>query len=463
MRINRRKALFLGVDTLAALVVAKVGAARPSRAGASSALPDAGAAVTLADDFTPLGTTEIIGRTIQDSAGIPYTWTQLFPSPAWRSGPRFSTGDPGIVNGKLIRRPTNPITAMYPGLVLPGVPAHVEVDFFFDPSGIGGRSVFIHLFADTDGTRTTTEIPFHLSVGEKGFAVKAMSTIAGDTELTGFGTFPDTGNETYASGVKLAYGVKHTVKLDMDGNTVTITFPPATGTPPKTLTDPRLTSARHPGGGPGRFLVLEDEADLANEPYNGFYAVRIVLGSSGGGIPPAITAIAPAARGQGAKNQLVTVTGTGFATGAVASVSGNGVTIVSQNRLSATEIQLRASVAANAALGARTLTVTNTDGGTASAPFSVTAKPLPTSASPPAPRGSTTAVTITGKNFVSGSGLKVQVVGAGITTGAANWLSATTITVPVTVQSTANAGAYKVTVTNPDGGKGSRANCLTVT
>ncbi|MDQ3714432.1 MAG: hypothetical protein M3381_00005, partial [Actinomycetota bacterium] len=208
MTINRRKALFLGVDALAALVVGKLAAARhPSLAGgtAAAALPEtAAAAVTLADNFTPLGTREIIGRKIFDSAGTPYTWTQLYPSPAWRKGPFFSTGDPGIVEGKLIRR--HETSAMYPGLVLPGVPARVEVDFFFDVNGLGGRSVFIHLFADTDGTRTTTEIPFHLSVGEKGFAVKAMSTTAGDTELTGFGTFPDIGNETYASGVKLAYG-----------------------------------------------------------------------------------------------------------------------------------------------------------------------------------------------------------------------------------------------------------------
>ncbi len=471
--VNRRKALFLAADALAGLVVAKVGSNRPRMmlAGSTAAASvTADAAITLTDDFAiPPGATEVIGRRIQDSAGSFYTWTQLLPSPAWRSrqGAPYSTGDPGIVNGKLIRR--DPITAMYPGLSLPGVPAQVEVDFFFDPDpqAVGLCSVFIHLFADTDGTKATSEIPMHLVLSEKGYAVKAVSTIAGDADLTGFGTFQDVGSKLYEGGVRLARGVKHTVTLDFIAaeNKLTITFPAAATTLPVTLTDPRLTGAMHPGGGPGRFLVLEDEADLANEPYNGFYAVRIVLGSSGGGGgAPAITSVVPAARGQGAKNLPVDVAGTGFAAGAGVAISGTGVTVVSNTFVSASKIALKVTVAARAATGERTLTVTNPDGGTASAPFTVTPKPLPTaSATPSVPRGRTQTVTIPGKNFAQGDGLKVQVVGAGISTGAPTWVSSTSITVPVTVQSTATAGAYKVTVTNPDGGKGSRANCLTVT
>ncbi len=142
--VNRRKALFLGVDALAALVVAKVSSSRSRTSittGSGVAGVTAAAAVTLADDFTPLGTREIIGRTIQDSVGTQYTWAQLDPSPAYRGGTGpTTTGDPGIVGGKLIRR--DPTSAMYPGLSLPGVPAQVEVDFVFDPDpqAVGGAS-----------------------------------------------------------------------------------------------------------------------------------------------------------------------------------------------------------------------------------------------------------------------------------------------------------------------------------
>ncbi len=466
--LNRRKVLIVGGNALAALLIPKLLPARP-RSSAFGGTPAAdlssAAGVTLADDFTALGTSDIIGRTIRDSAGREHSWTQLYPSPAWREGrPLFSTGDPGIVNGKLVRR--DPDTAMYPGLLLPGVPAHVEVDFTFDADAnrVGGRSVFIHLFADTDGTRTATEIPFHLSVGERGYAVTAMSTTAGDSELTGFGEFPDSGNVNYSSGEALPFGVRHTLMLDTDGDTVTITFPAAAQTDPVTLTDVRLRQARHPGGGDGRFLVLEDESDSAIEPYNGFTGVRIDLGPGGDISLPTIAAIVPSLRGQGAKNQSVRVTGIGFAPGARVSISGSGVTIASnQTFISSSEIQFRLSVTGNAAVGARALAVTNPDGSTCEAPFTVTPKPQPLSASPSVARSTSQTVTIAGTGFVSGKGLAVQVIGAGITTSAPTWVSATSLTVTVSVAATAASDAYKVTVTNPDGGKGSRAKCLTVT
>jgi len=246
--VNRRKALFLAADALAGLVVAKVSSSRSRTSvttGTGAAGVTAAAAVTLADDFTPLGTREIINRTIQDSAGAPYTWTQLYPSPAWRQGPFFSTGNPGIVEGKLIRR--DPTSAMYPGLVLPDVPSHWEVDFFLDPVGTGGRSVFIHLFADTDGTKSTSEIPLHVVIGQQSFGVKAVSTVAGETALTGFGSAPAT-NIRYDNNGALQLGVRYTVKFDVVGDTVTITFPAATNTTPKSYTDSRhVIPAAAPG------------------------------------------------------------------------------------------------------------------------------------------------------------------------------------------------------------------------
>ena len=89
---------------------------------------------------------------------------------------------------------------------------------------------------------------------------------------------------------------------------------------------------------------------------------------------PTVTSTSPASRPRGSVNQNVTVTGTGFAAGAVASFSGGGITVNSTTFNSATQVTVNITIAAGAAVGARDVTVVNTDAGrgTGTGVFTVT-------------------------------------------------------------------------------------------
>jgi hypothetical protein len=118
------------------------------------------------------------------------------------------------------------------------------------------------------------------------------------------------------------------------------------------------------------------------------------------------------------------------------------------------------TVSPTATIGAGTVTVSNSGGGSANSPFTVDAAPKVTSAAPSVARGTNHLVTITGTGFVSGA--QVKIAGTGITTGAVTFVSSTSLTLTVTVASTATAGSHVVTVTNPDSGVGAKS-CFTVT
>ncbi|MDQ3457507.1 MAG: sulfatase-like hydrolase/transferase [Actinomycetota bacterium] len=180
------------------------------------------------------------------------------------------------------------------------------------------------------------------------------------------------------------------------------------------------------------------------------------------GSVPTISSVAPASRGQGAQNQTITVTGTDFAADASVSILGTGVTILSQAVQSENTVTLALRVTTSAAVGRRTLTVTNGDGASATAEFAINPGPKPTSASPPVAAGKTQLVTVSGTNFVSGAGLKVRVASPGFTVGTPSAVTATSVQVQVRVPATAGPGSYKLVVINPDGGQGSCPGCLVV-
>lgn len=81
------------------------------------------------------------------------------------------------------------------------------------------------------------------------------------------------------------------------------------------------------------------------------------------GDDPTLTTVSPNTRAV-STNGTHTLTGTNFSTGATVSVSGSGVTVSAVNVVSATSITATFTVAGGAAETARTVTVTNTDGGT---------------------------------------------------------------------------------------------------
>jgi hypothetical protein len=179
---------------------------------------------------------------------------------------------------------------------------------------------------------------------------------------------------------------------------------------------------------------------------------------------PTITAVTPNSRPRGASNQTVTVSGSGFQSGAAVSVAGTGVSVGSVSG-SGNTLTLLVSIDEVAPLGPRAVTVTNPGGGTVTKAnaFTVTAGPRVTAVSPAAVgRGATVTLQLTGsgwpKDFTSG----VVSLGPDISVTSATRKSATKLTVTAVVGAGAALGPRNISVTNPDGGVGTCAGCLVV-
>ena len=117
----------------------------------------------------------------------------------------------------------------------------------------------------------------------------------------------------------------------------------------------------------------------------------------------------------------------------------------------ATHLKVDLSVAANAAIGARALTVKNTDGGSATlnAAFTVGALPTVSSISPNSVRqGQTLSVAINGTNFLTnfGTGGGSVSFGTGITVNSVTRNSATKLTANITAGDQRHRGGHTVTV-----------------
>ncbi|MCU1458201.1 MAG: hypothetical protein JWL73_2293 [Actinomycetia bacterium] len=80
---------------------------------------------------------------------------------------------------------------------------------------------------------------------------------------------------------------------------------------------------------------------------------------------PTITSVSPNSANRGSNNLQVTINGTNFASGVTATISGNGITVNSVNRLSATQVRLSVTIAGNANRNSRNVSVINPDGGIA--------------------------------------------------------------------------------------------------
>jgi surface antigen len=178
---------------------------------------------------------------------------------------------------------------------------------------------------------------------------------------------------------------------------------------------------------------------------------------------PTLTAVTPPVRGERSARVTVTLAGTGFQTGATVSISGRGVTVGSAVITSPSSMTITLSVGARAKVGARTLTVTNPDGASASCStcFNVTAVPRLNSASPSSlsPGAQSVEVVLAGSGFQSGA--IVAVAGGGVLLVSVDVIDGAKIELTLTVASGAMAGVRTITVTNPDGGT-VRAGILTI-
>jgi plastocyanin len=79
---------------------------------------------------------------------------------------------------------------------------------------------------------------------------------------------------------------------------------------------------------------------------------------------PKITAVNPTTIKHGAKNVKFVITGSGFVTGIKIKISGAGIAITSPHRVDADHLQMMLTVTSTAGKTARSVTVTNVDGGT---------------------------------------------------------------------------------------------------
>ena len=167
-----------------------------------------------------------------------------------------------------------------------------------------------------------------------------------------------------------------------------------------------------------------------------------------------------------ARPRDITLTGTGFESGATVTFGGSGITVNAVSG-SGTSLTANVTVDGNAAPGARAVTVTNPDGGTAQKAkgFTVSANPTISSINPNAILiGVTVNVAINGSgyaaNFVTGGG--TVSFGIGVTVQSVTRNSAGKLTATVVANNDLKTGVRDVTVTNPDGGSATCANCLSL-
>jgi len=130
--------------------------------------------------------------------------------------------------------------------------------------------------------------------------------------------------------------------------------------------------------------------------------------------------------------------------------------VVSTAYASPTKLTVKVKLAPAATIGVGNLTIT-TDGGagTCTGCLTVHASPKITKILPVPVHGTSTVLTVTGSGFQSGLVVTSTVPGA--TFGAVTGQTATTFSIQITIPGTTVAGAYKLTVTNPDGGKVTKA------
>jgi hypothetical protein len=211
-----------------------------------------------------------------------------------------------------------------------------------------------------------------------------------------------------------------------------------------------------PGASLGSRTVTETNPDGGSDTAEGAFTVNGV---------PTVTSTSPSSRAQGASNQTIAIKGTNFesGTGLAASFSGTGITVNSTSFVSSTEVSANVTIASNATIGARNVTVTNPDttSATGNGIFSVSAAPAVTSTSPSS-RGqgaSKQTVAIKGTGFASNASASF---GAGITVESTSFVSSTELSSKISIESGATPGLRAVTVTNADGGVGSLAGAFTV-
>ncbi len=181
----------------------------------------------------------------------------------------------------------------------------------------------------------------------------------------------------------------------------------------------------------------------------------------------ALTNLSPASAVQGESSRQVVLTGTGFVVGATVSFTpGTDITVNTTTVNSPTQITISISVAAGAAIGNRSVRVSNPPpGGGPSAPqtFTINSPPIPTFAGLApgfADRLETLDVVLTGSGFTTG--VTTVDFGSDITVNSITIDSPTQITANITIRAAAGLGARLVDITNSPAGGTSTPQSFTV-
>ncbi|RLD18857.1 MAG: hypothetical protein DRI36_00390, partial [Caldiserica bacterium] len=171
---------------------------------------------------------------------------------------------------------------------------------------------------------------------------------------------------------------------------------------------------------------------------------------------PVATSCSPASRGQGAQNQTVTITGSGFQVGISTSgviFSGTGITVESVNVINDTTLEVVIDIDPATAVGDKQITIVNPDGGRSTSGNIFTVNPRPEiTALDPDERGQGAAsqeIIITGTDFQSGFTIDF---GPDINVDSTVFDSTTQVRAIITISTNATTGARNVTITNPDAG-----------
>jgi hypothetical protein len=242
---------------------------------------------------------------------------------------------------------------------------------------------------------------------------------------------------------------------------ITVTFAP---TGPFTRAGGNCTGSLAAGASCTLTIVFNAPALTGTPPAPVTVNATLTLGAAGaiGGSPvsltgtsvpaPTLTSVAPNTGFRGS-SVAVTLTGANFSTlGSTVNV-GAGITVSNVSIQSPTTITATFTVAANAALGARNVSVTTGGITTGTVTFTIASPPRPTVTSivpnAHARGGGVFAVTLTGTNFTTGS--TVGVSGNGVVVSGTTLVNSTTITANFTVLGNAQRNARNVTVTTPGG------------
>jgi hypothetical protein len=189
---------------------------------------------------------------------------------------------------------------------------------------------------------------------------------------------------------------------------------------------------------------------------------------------PTITSVSPSVVNRGQTGVTLTLTGTALdGIGAQVSISGSGVTLVSGPTPNAggTQATVTIDVAVGAATGLRDVTYTTVVGSATRTGAIQIVVPAPaiTSVSPsnidiPGTGSTQTTVTVTGSGFTTGDTFTIGSA-SGVSLGTVTVVNATTLTAPVTVQSTAAKARLTVTVQQSaanGGATAAKANALKI-